>query len=290
LTEPSLTEPAGDLPAGVGEWVAGVIGSYQVVADRSWDHGEAFVVQVRDGDGATWFAKRHRRADRHARELAAYQHWVPALGARAPRLRAHDTDLRILLLSSVPGEPGTEDTMAPKYQHQAGRLLRALHDTAPAQPWPDFAAEQLAHFEVWAARAAELVDARSLDFARAQVRGLTGLPAQVKVPCHLDYGPRNWIVVDGLLHVIDFEFATSHCWCKDLGRLFYQPWQERPEAREAFLDGYGRSLTADDIGVLLALGAAAAVSTIAWARSHGDAPFEASGRRGLADLMAGVCR
>jgi Ser/Thr protein kinase RdoA (MazF antagonist) len=282
--------PADDLRAGVGEWVERVIGPCQVVADRSWDHGDAFVVQVRDSAGTAWFAKRHRKAERHARELAAYQHWVPALGSRAPSLCAHDTDLRTLLLSSVPGAPGTEDTMAPELQHQAGQLLRALHDAAPEQPWPDFAAERLAAFDVTATRAAGLVDARSLDFARAQVSALAGLPAQVKVPCHLDYGPRNWIVVDGVLHVIDFEFAKQHCWLQDLGRLFYQPWQEHPDARAAFLTGYGRALTDDDVAVLLALGAASAVSTIGWARAHGDGRFEASGRRSLADLMAGVCR
>jgi Ser/Thr protein kinase RdoA (MazF antagonist) len=285
-----LTVPADDLRVGVQEWVERIVGPYQVVGDRSWEHGESFVVQVRDGEGTTWFAKRHRRADRHARELAAYQHWVPALGSRAPRLRAHDTDLKVLLLSSVPGSPGPEDAMAPALQHQAGQLLRRLHDAAPEQPWPDFAAKQLDRFEARAARAADLVDAPSLDYARAQVRELAGLPAQVKVPCHLDYGPRNWIVASGLLYVIDFEFAEPHCWLQDLGRLFYQPWQEHPDARAAFLAGYGRSLTDDDIGVLVALGASAAVSTVVWARSHGDAPFEASGRRCLADLMAGACR
>ena len=282
--------PADDLRAGVDEWVERVIGRHQVMADRSEDHGDALVLQVRDGAGTIWFAKRHRQADRHARELAAYRHWVPALGSRAPSLRAYDTDLSTLLLSSVPGLPGTEDTMAPRFQHQAGQLLRTLHDVAPERPWPDFAADRLAGFEAWAARADGLVDARSLDFARAQVKGLAGLPAQVKVPCHLDYSPRNWIVVAGLLHVIDFEFARPHCWLHDLGRLFYQPWQEHPDARAAFLDGYGRSLTEDDIGVLLALGASSAVSTIVWARSHGDTRFEVTGRRSLADLMAGACR
>ncbi|HEX5400701.1 MAG TPA: aminoglycoside phosphotransferase family protein [Pseudonocardiaceae bacterium] len=281
-----MSGPADDLRVGVREWVEQVIGSVQVMADRSWAHGESFVVQVRDGDGAEWFVKRHRNAEKHARELAAYQHWVPALGSRAPSLRAHDTELRTLLLSSVPGATGTADAMTPQVQYQAGELLRALHGAAPEQPWPDFVAGQLERFEKWATRAAGLVDARSLDFGRAQVRAMAGLPAQVRLPCHMDYGPRNWLVAAGRLHVIDFEFARPRCWLEDLGRLYYEPWRDHPDARTAFLAGYGRSLSDDDVGVLAALGASTAVSTIVWAREHDDPPFEETGRRRLADLMA----
>jgi tRNA A-37 threonylcarbamoyl transferase component Bud32 len=271
----------------VDGWVERVVGPYRSVADRSWDHGDSHVVQIRDTAGVTWFVKAHRHAHRYAREVDAYRRWVPVLGRHAPRLHDHDPDLSVLLLSSVPGTPATEAT--DDIQHQAGRLLRSLHDAEAPVPWPDFAEQQHERFDKWLPRVRPLLDARSIDFVAAQVAGLAGVTPDA-VPCHLDYSPRNWLVADGVLHVIDFEWARPHCWPQDLSRLFFGLWQRSPAAREAFLDGYGRPLAGDDLAVLLALGAASAMSTVAWAREHGDTEFEAAGRRDLAALVAGDCR
>jgi Ser/Thr protein kinase RdoA (MazF antagonist) len=269
-------------------WVERVLGPYRVVADRSWDHGDSAVTQVRDTTGTDWFVKRHGHIERYAREVSAYRRWVPVLGAHAPRLRAHDDGLRTLLLSAVPGRSDDEQSLTPELQHQAGTLLRTLHDVVPPVPWPDFAEQRMNSFRKWGSRATGLVDARSVDFVRGQIAGLSALPAPDLVPCHLDYSPRNWIVADGRLHVIDFEWTRPHCWLQDLARLYFGPWQRRPDARAAFLDGYGRSVGGDDLAVLLALGAAAALSSIVWARDHGDTGFEEDGRRNLAGLLAGT--
>jgi len=266
-----------------------VLGACQVVGDRSWAHGEACVIEVRDAVGVRWFAKRHRRADKHRREVGAYRTWVPALGDRAPSVRAYDDALQALVLSSVPGEAGSGEAseMDPEIQHQAGRLLRRFHDVESLGPWDDFAAEKLDEFERWAARADGLLEPRQLDFARGEVRGLGGLGSPVRVPCHLDYEPRNWLVADGRVHVIDFERARPEIWINDLSRLYFGSWLARPDLCEAFLDGYGRAIGSDDRAVLLGCGALSAVSTVVWARAHGDAPFEEAGRRRLARLMAG---
>lgn len=268
------------------DWVARAVGPYQAVANRSWDNGDAYVVEIRDADGVTWFVKAHRHAHHYAREVDAYQRWVPALGGHAPSLRDHDPDLAVLLLSSVPGVPDAEDSATPAIQHQAGRLLRALHDAEPPEPWPDFAHEQRAKFDKWAGRAAALLERRLVDFVASQLATIADVTPDA-VPCHLDYSPRNWLVADSEVYVIDFEFARRHCWQQDLSRLFFGVWQTDPAAREAFLDGYGRTLAGDDLALLLALGAASAMSTVVWAREHRDAEFEATARRNLAALMAG---
>ena len=270
-------------------YVERVLGPCQVAGDRSWVHGESCVIEVRDVAGVTWFAKRHRRADKHRREVGAYRTWVLALGDHAPRLRAYDDDLQALVLSSVPGEAGSgvASEPDPEIQHQAGRLLRRLHDVESFGPWDDFAAETLDEFERWAARAGGLLEPRQLDFARGEVRDLIGLGSPLRVPCHLDYEPRNWLVADGRVHVIDFERAGPEIWINDLSRLYFGSWHDRPNLREAFLDGYGRTIGSDDRAVLLGCGALSAVSTVVWARAHDDAPFEEAGRQRLARLMAG---
>jgi Ser/Thr protein kinase RdoA (MazF antagonist) len=265
-----------------------VLGPYRVVADRSWDHGDSAVTQVRDAEGTDWIVKCHGHQGRYEREVAAYRRWVPVLGGHAPSLRAHDDELRVLLLSAVPGRANSEESLTPDAYSQAGRLLHAWHHAAPPRPCPDFAEQRMDSFRKRESRAAELVDARSMDFVRAGIARLAALPAPDLVPCHLDYGPRNWLVADGRLHVIDFEWARPHCWLQDLLRLHFGPWQRRPHLRAAFLDGYGRSVEGADLAVLLVLGAAAALSSIVWAREHGDTAFEDDARRNLGGLMAGT--
>lgn len=267
------------------QWLTGVLGPHSVVADRSWPHGDARVLQICDARGVTWFAKYHREPNSYRKELTAYRRWVPALGRHAPRLRGHDDERMALVLSSVPGDAGTEDAATPAVQHQAGRLLRRLHDAQPPRPWPEFAGEQRAKLDKWLARGTELLDRHSIDFVTGQVDSLAGLIPDV-VPCHLDYTPRNWLIADGTLFVIDFERCATHVWYQDLSRLYFGLWRRDPAARDAFLDGYGRVPTGDELAVLRALGAAAALTTVVWAHRHGDTAYEAEGRRNLAAFVA----
>lgn len=260
-----------------------MVGPCRFEKDWSWDHGEADVLQAVDAAGVTWFAKRHRQRAKYTRELAAYQDWVPALGDRAPRLRAFDDELHVLVLSAVPGRAYASDT--PQTHHQAGMLLRRFHDVEFLPPWTDFAAEKQAELEVWTARADGLLTAREIDFVRSEVRGFERLPAPPRVPCHLDYSPRNWLVADDKVYVIDFERARPEIWINDVGRRHFASWQSDPGLREAFWDGYGRAPAADDLALLIGGYALTAMSTIIWARQHGDESFEAWGREVLSGLM-----
>ncbi len=180
----------------------------------------------------------------------------------------------------TPGGPG--DSAA-----GAGTLLRQLHDAASPARWEDFAAEKRDEFEAWAARAAGLIEVRLLDFAQAEVCGLAALGHPVRVPCHLDYTTRNWLVADGRS-----TSSTSNgprpkvLGVNDLARLYFGPWRDRPDLKDAFLEGYGRTIDPDDRAVLLGCGALTAVRTVVWARDHGDTPFEEAGRQNLQRLMA----
>lgn len=271
------------------DWLVRRIGPYRTVGDRSWAHGDARVVELRDAGGVPWIVKHHRFAKGYRREIEGYRRWSPVLRDRMPTLCDHDPGRMLLLLSSIPGRPDTQDAATPAIQHQAGRLLRRMHDAAPARPWPEFAEVQRAKFDDWARRGADLLTTAEIDFVAESMQRLTGMTPDV-VHCHLDYTPRNWLVGDGVVRVIDFERAAPHVWVQDLNRLYFGMWRDDPAARDAFLAGYGRVPTDDELALLHALGAHAALSTVVWAHEHGDAEYEATGRRNLAALRAGPGR
>jgi tRNA A-37 threonylcarbamoyl transferase component Bud32 len=271
-------------------YVAGVLRLSRVVADRSWGHGDACVLEVRDVDGRTWFAKQHHTTSKYQRETGAYRKWVPALGVNAPTMLACDDELRTLVMSAVPGESAklTGLERQPNIQRRAGQLLRRFHEADPPIPWEDFAAVKMNEFDKWTARAEGLLDARELDFARSQIRGLAEFRTPMRVPCHRDYTARNWLVADGRVHIIDFDLASLEMWVNDLARLYFGVWRRRPHLEEAFLEGYGRPIDDEDREVLHRCGALAAVSTVAWAHEHGDYSFEQAARQNLRRLMTGT--
>jgi hypothetical protein len=256
-----------------------VLGPHQVISDKSWGHGATRVLELRQDSGATWFLKGHSQPDAYGRELAAYRAWVPALGDHAPHLRAADDTLAALLLSAVPGEAGSALGYEPGAQRQAGALLRRLHDGATV-PALDLAAAKLAELEGWIARADGLFEPAELDFARASVRGLAG-HALVPLPSHGDYTPRNWLLDGERISVIDFEWARPDVWVADLVRLYCGAWREAPALGEAFLDGYGRQLSADDRAVLHACAALTSVFHTVWARAHAETDHEHASRANL---------
>ena len=75
----------------------------------------------------------------------------------------------------------------------------------------------------------------------------------------------------------DFEHARPDLYLNDFERLQVGLWRRRPDLREAFQDGYGRVLTDAEREVLTRTAALGALSTVVWAREHGDAEFEAHG-------------
>ena len=134
-------------------------------------------------------------------------------------------------------------------------------------------------------RIGSLLQRRELSFVRTQVQALAEIRGPVRVPCHLDYSPRNWLVADGQVQVIDFGEVGLDVWVNDLARLWFGSWSERPDLKEVFFDGYGRTMTGDDLAILLGCGALDAVRTVVWAREYGDDSFEQVARRNLNRMM-----
>jgi Ser/Thr protein kinase RdoA (MazF antagonist) len=267
------------------------LGPVTLVSDMSWRLGDNKVVEVCDRQGRLWIAKLDRHQEGYEREVHALRRWAPALGSGAPALVAADDGRRLLIMASRPGrlaEATTAET-DPAVHEQAGRLTRRLHDAEPPIPDADIAASTARKLEVWISRGSHLLTDADVGFSRDEVRMLASTGPLPTVPCHMDNQPRNWLVDDaGTVSLIDFGMCKRDVWIRDVRRLYVQQWVGRPDLRDAFYAGYGRTPTAADLTLLRCYLAYSALSTIVWANEHGDPGFEEQGRRTLANLRAGA--
>ena len=274
-------------------FAAAQLGPLQAVRFCGWPHAESSVWAVTGAEQA--FLKVFRQPRKFVQERRAYRAWLPGLGFQGtPRLLAESSELRALLISARPGSllehAHPNEVQRLEAYRQAGAWLRALH----ALPFVDDDPVPLAEAytrrgAAWLGRAAGLLEPTLISWVGEQVesavKSLEQLGA-VRVPCHRDYSPRNWLVdLSGgnvQLSVIDFEHARPDHWLVDVERLYAGGWDSSLE--DAFWQGYGRVLSELERKVLRQRLALSALSSVVWAREHGDADFERQGRRQLAAL------
>lgn len=264
---------------------AAVLGAFEVVADRSWPRGVSRVLEIRTDRGpviAKWMSDRPT----YRRELRAYQHFVPALGNRAPALLHHADDLCLLVLTRLPGKaPNPSDIANPEIHRQAGTLLRRLHDSAPRRYDPGYIARLLRRFDKYAVRAMAAPFSIDIDRARHIVQRAGDIPQQPLVPTMYDAGPRNWLIDHSTLRLIDFGLTDWNPWCLDLVKLQRGPWLEHDDLQAAFLDGYGKSVDRRHADILPALHVVSAIFSIAMGHEFGNAALQQGGRTALIDAM-----
>ncbi len=151
--------------------------------------------------------------------------------------------------------------------------------------WSDFAEAKIEEFHRLGPSSAQLLRLREWDRARAEVAGLARLPAPVRVPCHHDYTPRNWLMHNDALYVIDFEWAGVDAWVADLACLHLGIWPSRPDLQEAFLNGYGRTLSVTDRNTLRGCAVLTAVWLLVKAHETCQPSFEDASRTALRHLI-----
>lgn len=286
-------------PTPLLELADAVLGAPLRWRDRSWDHGESAVWEVAGAHGRAML-KHHAHQRKFEQEYRAYLEWGPAMGDAMPRLlSARESAPRGLLLQCLPGGPagrGAGDTAlavrAEEPEAVVARRQREIHRSAGAWlarlhalPFRDDDAWTLgealaARAQAWLERGKPYLPARTLEAIRAGVEAaLPILAGYRRVPCHRDFTPRNWLVHDaGFLAVIDFEHARPDLELVDVLRLWSGCWQERPDLREAFEDGYGRRFDEEEETLMARLAALDGVATVGWAEEHDDARFAEEGR------------
>ena len=265
----------------VAQWVPDA----EVVADLSWGLVGTTVLELRSEQGHL-VLKAGDAADGHiGRELRAHREWMrPWVSAgRGPALLHGDAAAKVLLTRYVPGRlvEGTPAQDDPETYRQAGELLAAFHDQESAydSEWHDrFIGRVTRHLD-----RPHRIDPVLGERVRAEVSGWPGGGSRV-VPTHGDWQPRNWLVDDGVVRVIDLGRADLRPPTEDFVRLARQDFARDPALEAAFLDGYGADPRIPEQWRRDQLGEA--VGTAVWAYGVGDEPFEELGHSLLRELYA----
>jgi aminoglycoside phosphotransferase (APT) family kinase protein len=262
-------------------WLPGA----DVVRDHSWGLIGTTVLELRY-DGSPYIAKAGDETDHHlARELQAHRLWLEpwTSRARAPQLVNGDEDAKLIVTQYLPGElvEGGDHEKRPATYHQAGELLALLHK--------QFAVED-ADFEARERDKSLAALAKPHRIAPDLVKRLRDdveswpTPTVSLVPTHGDWQPRNWLVDDEVISVIDFGRAGLRPALTDFGRLAAQQFRSDPALEYAFLEGYG-----DDPREPAAWHrnrVREAIGTAVWAYQVGDETFEQQGHRMIAEALA----
>ncbi|WP_221629329.1 aminoglycoside phosphotransferase family protein [Humibacillus xanthopallidus] len=216
--------------------------------------------------------------------MRAHREWLrPWLAdRRAPRLVHADVGAKVLVTRYLPGRlvlgHGAADE--PETYRQAGALLASLHAQDP-HPDPDHERRENAKALAWL-DGTHRIDTRTEQRLRSLVASWPAEPVIV-VPTHGDWQPRNWLVDDGTVRVIDFGRADLRPAMTDLTRLAAQDFRRNPSLEEAFLDGYGSDPR--EPAAWLRTRVREAIGTACWSYAVGDPAFEEQGHRMVADVL-----
>jgi hypothetical protein len=256
-------------------WIPGA----QVVTDHSWGIVETTVLEVLHS-GRRLIMKAGGAADHHiARELRAHREWLTPWTdrGRAPSLVHGDVDAKLLVTTYLPGELVTGAD--PDVFRQAGELLALLHGRPAGTD--DYERRENA-------KCLKLLDGphriapAMVDRLRALITGWPTAPEPV-VPTHGDWQPRNWLIHEGVVSVIDFGRAALRPAYTDLSRLAAQDFRDDPTLETAFFEGYGsdpRPAGGWNRGRMRE-----AIGTACWAYVQGIDDFEAQGHRMIAEAL-----
>lgn len=251
--------------------------------DHSWGVVGTTVLEVRHG-GARYIVKAGDERDHHiARELRAHRTWLEPLTSRrrAPSLLHGDEVAKVLVTHHLPGElVQGDDERRPELYRQAGELLARLHGGCAVEDeqFEVRAKEKTLGLLAGPHRIRANVAAR----LREEVESWP-TPTVTVVPTHGDWQPRNWLVHEGRVRVIDFGRADLRPAMTDLTRLAAQQFQDTPATEPAFLDGYGSDPREPAAWRRNRL--REAIGTAVWAFDTGQESFEQQGHRMIDEAL-----
>lgn len=262
------------------QWLPGAV----VDKDHSWGLVETTVLEMTCA-GSRFIVKAGGDNDHHiARELNAHLNWLHPWTSRgrAPTLVHGSAEWKILVTRYLPGELvlGSRHADDPSIYRQAGELLALLHAQTPARD-DDYEKRENEKALAWLA-GAHRIEETIVERLRAEISAWPTPPATL-TPTHGDWQPRNWLVHQGVVGVIDFGRAAMRPAFTDLARLAVQDFHRDPHLEEAFLTGYGTDPR--EVGAWHRNRVREAIGTAAWAYKAGDEPFEAQGHRMIAEVL-----
>jgi Ser/Thr protein kinase RdoA (MazF antagonist) len=223
------------------------------------------------------------------REIDSHESVLAAINdARLPHLLHASRDAAIIVTTWLPGVlvEGTPAEDDAEVYRQAGSLLAVIHSSPEVSTdyMPRTAAKLSQHLD--AARA--LLAPGAWAQASARVQAIDPRPVEV-VFTHGDYQPRNWLIDNGTVRIIDFGRGAWRPAVSDFVRLQHQQFVSRPDLVEAFVAGYGRDPVTFDQDASALEHLLQSLGTVVWAHAMGDTEFEAHGRR-MVDLVLSAPR
>ncbi|MEQ1566183.1 MAG: aminoglycoside phosphotransferase family protein, partial [Myxococcota bacterium] len=221
----------------------------------------------------------------HVGALGLAEREAQALTGAADPIERADA-LRVLALTDLAGRPA--DLADPAVHHQAGAALAVLHGLPMTRHDPLSVADALrARLVRWIDEADGVLDDATVDRVAEKFADPALFAGCRRAWCHRDFSPRNWVEDGGVFGLLDFEHCGPDLPLFDLVKLADDAWRRFPTTRDALFVGYGRRLSAEDAERLERLMWLHALSTTAWASTHGDAEYERHGRALLSALHAG---
>ena len=261
-------------------WLPGA----DVVRDHGWGLVATTVLEVVRGSERLIVKAGGDRDGHIAREITAHRKWLSpwTTRGRAPELVHCDVEAKLVVTRYLPGrlvlgDPSADD---PDTYRQAGELLAVFHGQE-SHVDPDHERVENAKALVWLDEP-HRIDAAVEQRLRDEIASWPEPPATV-VPTHGDWQPRNWLVADGVVSVIDFGRAALRPALTDFARLAAQDFRRDPGLERAFLAGYGDDPR--EPGAWFRQRVREAIGTAAWAHAVGDEAFEAQGLRMVDEVL-----
>jgi hypothetical protein len=263
------------------QWLPGA----RVEKDHSWGLVDTTVLEVTHA-GSRFIVKAGGDDDHHIeRELDAHVRWLGPWTSRgrAPALEHGDAEAKLLVTGYLPGHLvlGSDHGGDPGTYRQAGELLALFHAQAAVTD-DDYERRANEKALAWLSGPHRIAPP-IVALLRAQIAAWPTPPATL-TPTHGDWQPRNWLIHNDLVSVIDFGRAAMRPALTDFARLAAQDFRRDPHLEAAFLDGYGSDPREQDAWYRTRL--REAIGTAAWARQVGDESFESQGHRMIAEVIS----
>jgi Ser/Thr protein kinase RdoA (MazF antagonist) len=293
-----VNPPERRLPPAVQARLDSWLGSHELLADMSWPGQQTAVLELRSARAGRVVAKVSTGAafDHHiARAVHAHEELDALLGEGFAELLHADVPAGVMVTRYLCGRlaEGSPWELDPAVFRGAGALVARVHSALPPQRSTEYQrqvrdrcvdlvrrARGLLRDELWQASADRLATVEP---------GATEL-----VWTHGDVQPRNWLVDPDRREatgtprtlLIDFGRADRRPWYSDLVRLHHQVFATRPDLRDAFLDGMGRTapcageapVSADELDGWYLEHLLQSLGTVVWATDMGLADFAQHGR------------
>jgi Ser/Thr protein kinase RdoA (MazF antagonist) len=286
----SVRRPGLSSEAEVLDRVNRVLGPVGIIDDVSVRPKACRILRLETRSKEQSFVKWYSHASDYQRECDALTFYTPALGTDAPRLIAEDETLQMVLISRVPGEiaTATEAHWDALVHYRAGVLIRRLHEASPAVVPDQFVTQSALRFEDAATQLEGIINASLIAEARLMIARAMDVKKVSLVPAHRANHPRHWVIdPGGHVRIIDFGMSEYDPWVVDVFLLEQDYWRVDPQLRVAFLEGYDKEITGDDLALLRAHHAVSALQGLVASSLPGSTKAQKLRAQDVLDRLVG---